>query len=119
MLIEVPVALVVEPGTNVIAGVNFLACFTFDACLGSTRLERMVPYVFAGGGPVYIVDRIEGMGSRGNGNYQFGAGARYPVGSGVTAMVEGRFHHVSNAGTAAPNYPLNSAKFLAGVELFR
>jgi hypothetical protein len=33
-------------------------------------------------------------------------------------MAEYRYHHVSNAGTAEPNEPLNSSKCLIGVTFY-
>jgi hypothetical protein len=33
--------------------------------------------------------------------------------------LEYRYHHVSNANTAAPNEPLNSSKILVGISIFR
>lgn len=109
ILLELPGHLVVSPEVSAMVGVNFLAAYTFTAG------ERWQPYVFGGGGPVYSFADIEGMGADLNGNYQFGAGVEYPLSGGRRFIAEGRFHHISNAGSEDPNVPLNSAKFLLGI----
>ena len=108
LLLEIPVHLVVNPDLSPMIGINFLACYTFAAN------NQYLPYIFAGGGPLYTNADIQGMGSHWNGNYQFGAGLRYKINARHDVLFEFRFHHVSNGGQKDPNDPLNSTKFLAG-----
>ena len=108
LLLELPVHLVVDPDLSPMIGINFLACYTFAAN------NQYLPYIFAGGGPLYTNADIQGMGSHWNGNYQFGAGLRYKINTRHDVLFEFRFHHVSNGGQKDPNDPLNSTKFLAG-----
>ena len=107
-LFEIPVSLIRDPETSAMAGVNFLACYTF------TANAQWQPYIFGGGGPVYIFADIPGMGTQLNGNYQFGAGLEYSLNK-QHLLLEYRYHHISNAGTAKPNEPLNSSKFILGI----
>jgi len=90
-------------------GVNFLACYTF------TVNKQWQPYIFGGGGPVYIFADIPGMGTNLTGNYQFGIGLEYLLNRQNHLLFEYRYHHISNAGTAEPNEPLNSCKFIIGI----
>lgn len=108
LLLELPVHLVVNPDLSPMIGINFLASYTFAAN------NQYLPYIFAGGGPLYTNADIPGMGSHWNGNYQFGAGLRYKINTRHDVLFEFRFHHVSNGGQKDPNDPLNSIKFLAG-----
>ncbi|HSR10697.1 MAG TPA: acyloxyacyl hydrolase, partial [Thermodesulfobacteriota bacterium] len=58
------------------------------------------------------------MGTRFNYTYQGGAGVQYFIRRDVALMAEYRYHHISNAGTASPNEPLNSSKFLLGISKY-
>ncbi len=109
LLIELPVHLLFNPDSSPMVGLNFLACYTF------TSDKKLQPYLFAGGGPLYTDADIPGMGSKWNGNYQFGGGVKYRINSKHDLLFEGRFHHVSNGDTKSPNDPLNSTKFLMGI----
>ena len=106
---EFPVSLILNPDTSVMTGINFLACYTF------TAMGQWQPYLFGGGGPVYIFTDIPGMGTKLNGNYQFGMGLEFLRNTPNPLLFEYRYHHISNAGTAAPNEPLNSSKFIIGI----
>ena len=108
ILLELPVSFIVSPEVSTMVGVNFLASYTFTA---DTTWQ---PYLFLGGGPVYSFADISGMGAKINGNYQFGVGIKYDLGTTHQLLFELRYHHVSNAGTRQPNDPLNSVKFLIG-----
>ncbi len=108
-LIELPVHLVTSPDVASMIGVNFLACYTF------TANEQWRPYIFGGGGPVYSFADVPGMGAKWNGNYQFALGMEHPYTSTQSLLLEVRYHHISNAGTAEPNVPLNSIKLLVGL----
>jgi hypothetical protein len=109
LLIELPVNFVVSPDVSTMVGINFLATYTFTAS------EEWRPYIFGGGGPVYSFADIPGMGAKFNGNYQFGIGLEYDQGSKHNLLFEFLYHHISNAGTAEPNEPLNSCKIHFGV----
>ena len=108
-LFEFPTSLILNPETSAMIGINFLACYTF------TANEQWQPYIFGGGGPVYIFADIPGMGTKLNGNYQFGIGLEYFLNKQNHLLFEYRYHHISNAGTAEPNEPLNSSKFIIGI----
>lgn len=108
-LFEIPVSLILNPELSAMIGINFLACYTF------TENEQWQPYIFGGGGPVYIFEDIPGMGTKLNGNYQFGIGLEYFLNKQNHLLFEYRYHHISNAGTAEPNEPLNSSKFIIGI----
>ena len=88
-------------------GITFLASYTFVNSV-------LQPYLFVGGGPVYVAADIDGMGSDWNGNYQIGAGLKYDLNDRHALLFECRYHHISNANTKDPNLPLNSTKFLIG-----
>ena len=113
MLIEIPVRTVVNPETALITGINFLACWNFTAS------ERIIPYVCAGGGPVYTNLNISGLGSEFNGNYQAGPGFNYFIRGNTSINLNYRLHHISNSGAAEPNEPLNSSMILLGISFFQ
>ena len=108
-LFEFPVSLILNPEISSMIGINFLASYTF------TVNDQLQPYIFAGGGPVYIFADVLGMGTKLNGNYQFGIGLEYFLNKQNHLLFECRYHHISNAGTAKPNEPLNSSKFIVGI----
>ena len=109
ILLELPVHFVVSPDVSSMIGINFLACYTFTAG------QKLHPYLFGGGGPVYSFADIPGMGAKLNGNYQFGMGLNYGARQGHNFLFEIRYHHISNGGGKKPNEPLNSCKLLFGI----
>ncbi|WP_041718839.1 acyloxyacyl hydrolase [Desulfurivibrio alkaliphilus] len=109
LLLELPVHLLTNYDLAPMVGINFLAGWTMTGWL-----ETVQPYFFAGGGPLYVATDIEGMGTRLNGNYQFGIGLRRPLEGSRYLKMEYRFHHISNGGRRKPNEPLNSSKLLVG-----
>jgi lipid A 3-O-deacylase len=113
ILAEVPFYYVVNPKSAIMVGINFLACWNF------TALSRtIVPYIFAGGGPLYTNLNLPEMGAKFNGNYQAGVGTHYFIKRDVAIDFTARYHHISNAGTADPNVPLNSTKVFVGLSRF-
>ncbi len=110
-LIELPVHFVTNPDTSPMFAMNFLSSWTLEVW------DRFQPYCFVGGGPVYTEAGIPGMGSKINGNYQAGCGVYFKADSGPVLVLEYRYHHISNLGTAEPNDPLNSSKYMLGVSL--
>lgn len=109
IMVELPFSIVYDPKNAIMAGINVLACWDF------TSSEKIVPYVFAGGGLVYTNLDIPGLGREVNGNYQTGTGIHYFIDKKTVLNFNYRLHHISNANTADPNEPLNSSKFLAGM----
>lgn len=109
LLIEIPLYIVYHPERAIMTGINFLACWNFTAS------EEIVPYIFAGGGPLYTNLNIPGLGKELNGNYQSGIGVHYFIEKDFSIDFNYRLHHISNANTADPNEPLNSSKFLVGM----
>ena len=115
LLVELPLHLVVDPQTRVMTGGYLLGSWKFTGLK-----ERLIyPYVFAGGGILYVDLGLPTMGSRLDFSYQGGAGIQYLVRNNLAVTAECRYHHISNAGTASPNEPLNSIKLLFGISLFR
>ncbi len=112
LLTELPLHLVVDPKTAVITGAYFLGSWKF------TSLGPWLPYAFAGGGIVYTDMDLPTMGSSLNFSYQGGTGLQYLLRPDLAVMGEYRYHHISNAGTATPNEPLNSSHFLVGISRF-
>jgi lipid A 3-O-deacylase len=94
-------------------GITFLAAWNFTAG------DSGMPYIFAGGGPVYTNLDIPGLGAELNYSYQGGAGFHYFIAKNRSINFNCRLHHISNAGTADPNEPLNSSRILIGVTFFR
>ena len=113
LLIEVPFSYVQSPKDGQMIGINFLACRNF------TSSRKIVPYIFAGGGLVYTNLDISDFGTELNGNYQVGTGLRFFVSDRISLDLNCRFHHISNADTAKPNVPLNSAKFFLGISFYQ
>ncbi len=113
LLVELPLHLAVDPKVSPMTGGYLLGSWKF------TALENWAPYVFAGGGILYVDLGLPTMGSRLNFSYQGGAGLQYFIAPDTALSFEYRYHHISNAGTATPNEPLNSSKFLLGIAYYR
>jgi lipid A 3-O-deacylase len=113
IIIELPVHLVVSPETTPMVGITFLACWTFTAS------KTLTPYIFGGGGLIYTDLNVPELGRRLNGTHQVGMGVHYFFRKNTSLDFSYRFHHISNAGTAKPNGPLNSSKILLGISFFR
>ncbi len=109
LLLELPYHLAVDHGGQSMVGGYLLGSWKF------TGLNQVKPYVFAGGGPVYVGLGLPSMGAKLNFSYQGGTGVQIPVAQATMLNLEYRYHHISNAGTASPNEPLNSSKFLLGL----
>jgi lipid A 3-O-deacylase len=112
-LIELPFHLAVDPKVAPMTGGYIFGCWKF------TSLQEFVPYVFAGGGVLYVDLGLPTMGSRLDFSYQGGTGLQYFICKDTALSIEYRYHHISNAGTATPNEPLNSSKILLGLSFFR
>jgi lipid A 3-O-deacylase len=113
LLMELPFHLAVDPKVAPMTGGYLLGCWKF------TSLREFIPYVFAGGGVLYVDLGLPTMGSRLDFSYQGGTGLQYFIRKDTTVSLEYRYHHISNAGTATPNEPLNSSKILLGLSFFR
>jgi len=113
LLVELPYHMAVDHNARSMVGGYLLGSWKF------TGFDRITPYVFAGGGLLYVDLGLPTMGSRLNFSYQGGIGLQYFVRQDIALMSEYRYHHISNAGTASPNEPLNSSKVLVGVSFFR
>lgn len=114
LLFELPLHLVVDPKTRIMTGFYLLGCWKFTAL----EDQGIYPYAIGGGGPLYNDLGLSTQGTRLNFSYQGGAGVQYRLTNDTAVMAEWRYHHVSNAGTAEPNEPLNSSKFLIGLTKF-
>jgi len=113
LLVELPLHLVVDPKVSPMTGGYLLGSWKF------TSLEKWAPYVFAGGGILYVDLCLPSMGSRLDFSYQAGTGVQYFIEKDMALSLEYRYHHISNAGTSWPNEPLNSSKILLGVSFYR
>jgi opacity protein-like surface antigen len=112
LLVELPYHMAVDHDDRSMVGGYLLGSWKF------TGLKRIYPYVFAGGGILYVDLGLPTMGSKLDFSYQGGTGMQYFVRKDTALIAEYRYHHISNAGTASPNEPLNSSKFLVGISFF-
>jgi lipid A 3-O-deacylase len=115
LLTELPLHLAVDHDGRLMTGGYLLGSWKFT---GMSE-KNIFPYLFAGGGVLYVDLGLPTMGSRLDFSYQGGTGVQFVVAEGVLLTGEYRYHHVSNAGTAEPNESLNSSKFLIGVTVTR
>ncbi len=113
LLVELPYHMAVDHDARSMVGGYLLGSWKF------TGLEGIYPYVFAGGGVLFVDTRLPTMGTKLDFSYQGGTGVQYFLRKDAALMLEYRYHHISNAGTAEPNEPLNSSKILVGLSLFR
>ncbi|HIJ97148.1 MAG TPA: acyloxyacyl hydrolase [Desulfuromonadales bacterium] len=113
LLMEVPYHLAIDQGGRSMTGGYLLGSWKF------TSIKDLAPYIFAGGGILFVDLGLQSMGSRLNYSYQGGTGLQYFIRPNLALMAEYRYHHISNAGTASPNEPLNSSKFLTGITFYR
>lgn len=113
LLVELPYHMAVDHNAKSMVGSYLLGSWKF------TGLKQFAPYVFAGGGVLLVDLGLPTMGSKLDFSYQGGCGLQYFIKSDIALMAEYRYHHISNAGTATPNEPLNSSKFLFGLSYYR
>lgn len=113
LLMEIPYHLALNQGGRSMTGGYLLGSWKF------TSLGNLAPYIFAGGGVLFVDMGLPSMGTRLDFSYQGGSGLQYLIRKDVAVMAEYRYHHISNAGTSSPNEPLNSSKILLGVSFFR
>ncbi|HIJ82280.1 MAG TPA: acyloxyacyl hydrolase [Desulfuromonadales bacterium] len=109
LLVEIPYHLAVDQRGRSMTGGYFLGGWKF------TGIKDLAPYLYAGGGVLFVDMGLPSMGSRLDYSYQGGTGLQYFIRNDVALMGEYRYHHISNAGTANPNEPLNSSKILIGI----
>lgn len=113
ILLELPFALAVDHNDRSMIGGTILGSWKF------TGSDRFTPYLFGGGGVLYVDLGLPTMGSRINGTYQFGGGIQHFIRKDLAFIGEYRYHHTSNLNFASPNEPLNSSKFLIGISYYR
>lgn len=113
LLLELPYHMAVDHGGRSMIGGYALGHWRF------TSLDQFIPYVLAGGGPVYVDLGLPTMGAKLCFSYQGGTGVQYLIDKNTALSLEYRYHHISNAGTASPNEPINSNKILVGISFFR
>lgn len=113
LLMELPYHLAIDQGGRSMTGGYLLGSWKF------TGIRGLAPYIFAGGGVLFVDLGLPTMGSSLDFSYQGGSGLQYFLRPDLALLAEYRYHHISNAGTATPNEPLNSSKFLLGVTLYR
>ncbi len=113
ILVEIPFRTVIHPESAIMTGITLLASWNFTAS------NKIVPHIFAGGGPVYTNLDIPGLGTELNYSYQGGAGFNYFIRKDLAINGNYRLYHMSNASTAEPNEPLNFSRILIGVTIFK
>ena len=113
MLLELPYSLAVDHGGRSMIGASVFGSWKFTAA------RQVTPYLFAGGGVVFVDLGLPTMGSRWNGSYQAGGGFQHFIADKLAVLGEYRYHHISNLNTTHPNEPLNSSKFLIGLSYYR
>lgn len=113
VLLELPYYLAIDHGGRSMVGGTILGSWKF------TGADRFTPFLFAGGGILFVDLGLPTMGSKLNGTYQIGGGIQHFIQKDLTVNGEYRFHHISNLNTSSPNEPLNSSKFLIGISYFR
>jgi opacity protein-like surface antigen len=113
LLLELPYHMAVNYGGRSMVGGYMLGHWRF------TSLDKVVPYVLAGGGPLFVDLGLPTMGSKLCFSYQGGTGLQYLIDKNTALSLEYRYHHISNAGTASPNEPINSNKILVGISFYR
>ncbi len=112
IVVELPYHMAIDYGGRSMVGVYVIGHWRF------TSLDKYVPYVLAGGGPLYVDLGLPTMGTRLCYSYQGGTGFQYFIHKKTALSMEYRYHHISNAGTATPNEPINSSKILFGVSFY-
>lgn len=113
ILMEIPYHLAIDQGGRSMVGGYLLGSWKF------TGGEKLVPYIFAGGGVLFVDMGLPSMGTSLDFSYQGGTGLQYMIRKDVAIQLEYRYHHISNAGTASPNEPINSSKILFGFSFLR
>lgn len=113
IVLELPYHMAVDHGGRSMVGGYALGHWRF------TAMDTIVPYIFAGGGPLFVDLGLPTMGSRLCFSYQGGTGVQYVISKSSALNLEYRYHHISNAGTAEPNEPINSSKVLMGISFYR
>lgn len=113
LLLELPLHMAVDHNDRLMTGGYILGRWSF------TAPREVVPYLFAGGGILYVDLGLPTMGSRIDFSYQGGTGLQRFLTRDTALTLEYRYHHVSNADTSSPNEPLNSSKVLFGISYFR
>ena len=113
LLLELPLHVAVDHDDRIMTGGYILGYWKF------TAPREVTPYVFAGGGVLYVDTGLPTMGRRLDFSYQAGTGIQYFIAKDMALNMEYRYHHVSNANTGSPNEPLNSSKILLGISIFR
>jgi opacity protein-like surface antigen len=112
VLMELPYSLALDHDCRSMVGGTILGSWKF------TGVDQVTPFLFAGGGVVYVDLGLPTMGSRLNGTYQFGGGLQHFIHKNLAFNGEYRFHHISNLNTSSPNEPLNSSKILFGFSYY-
>lgn len=112
VLLELPYHMAVDHGGRSMVGGYILGHWRF------TSMDKFGPYILAGGGPLFVDLGLPTMGTKLCFSYQGGTGVQYFIDKKTALNMEYRYHHISNAGTAEPNEPINSSKILLGVSVY-
>lgn len=112
--VEAPLSILLSDTDHQDAHDVGLISANFLLALVGKSSEEVEPYITLGGGPVYVLADIRGVGSDLCGNYQAGFGVRFKTDNRRIWNLELRYHHISNLDMARPNIALNSLKLNAG-----
>jgi len=102
-----------EPNNRYALGLSALLRYNFW-----TPSRRVTPFFDAGGGVMWTNLGLPDLGSNFNFQLQFGPGLHVHFNRGTALTFQYRFHHISNAETAKPNFSINSSLLLIGVTFF-
>lgn len=103
---------VIGPKTNLEAGFNLLAKFTFPV------FEKARPYIKGGVGVLYMSQHTYEQSTKYNFLPQVGGGLQYFLNEKVAVNFEYRYRHLSNASTKSPNRGIDADLFLCGFSFF-
>jgi len=106
------VSYVPQPDTNMECGLVLLSKFAYPLT------EKIHPYIFGGGGVMYITQHLREQATQYNFTPQVGAGASFWLKPDVALNVEWRWRHFSNADLKEPNDGVNANMIFAGVSWF-
>jgi opacity protein-like surface antigen len=106
------VSYVPSPNTNMEVGFVLLSKFAYPLT------PKIHPYIFGGGGVMYITQHLHNQATQYNFTPQIGAGVSYLLKDDFAVNCEYRWRHFSNAHLKEPNDGVNVDLILVGVSWF-
>ncbi len=99
---------IISPDNNIEAGFDILMKYSYPVT------EKVNPYLFVGGGVLYMSQQTNEQSTYYNFIPQMGAGISYDLKENLSLDVEYRYRHLSNANRRLPNDGINVNMFLVG-----